>query len=91
MGIPHCEVGRGGLVARPRPRDWRVPGSISDFAEDPPCMASYVVAKRLRTGAVRKFGEGRQLRRRHRHLTSVQNHEVRPKIALALLQNGTLI
>ncbi|GBL93442.1 hypothetical protein AVEN_59651-1 [Araneus ventricosus] len=28
---------------------------------------------------------------RCRHLTAVQNYEVRPKIALVLLQNGTLI
>ncbi|GBL78703.1 Jerky -like [Araneus ventricosus] len=34
---------------------------------------------------------GCQLRCRPRHLTEVQNYEVRPKIALVLLQNGTLI
>ncbi|GBM29959.1 hypothetical protein AVEN_167437-1 [Araneus ventricosus] len=34
---------------------------------------------------------GCQLRCYPRHLTTVQNYEVRPKIALVLLQNGTLI
>ncbi|GBO17088.1 hypothetical protein AVEN_4585-1 [Araneus ventricosus] len=33
--------------------------------------------------------KGCQLRCRPRHLTAVQNYEVRPKIALALLQKGT--
>ncbi|GBO33560.1 hypothetical protein AVEN_180323-1 [Araneus ventricosus] len=35
--------------------------------------------------------EGRQLRCRPRHLTEVKNDEFRPKIALALPQNCTLI
>ncbi|GBO45457.1 hypothetical protein AVEN_161492-1 [Araneus ventricosus] len=30
--------GRSGLVARSRPRDWRVAGSKPDSTEDPPCM-----------------------------------------------------
>ncbi|GBL93699.1 hypothetical protein AVEN_166746-1 [Araneus ventricosus] len=34
---------------------------------------------------------GCQLRRRPRHLTAAQNFDVRPRIALVLLQNGTLI
>ena len=34
---------------------------------------------------------GCQLRCRPRHLTGVQNDDVRPKIAIVLLQNGTLI
>ncbi|GBN43195.1 hypothetical protein AVEN_156707-1, partial [Araneus ventricosus] len=34
---------------------------------------------------------GCQLRRRLLHLTAVKNYEVRPKIDLALFQNGTLI
>ncbi|GBO38530.1 hypothetical protein AVEN_128745-1 [Araneus ventricosus] len=34
---------------------------------------------------------GCQLRRRPRHLTMVQNYDARPKVALVLLQNETLI
>ncbi|GBL87375.1 hypothetical protein AVEN_118328-1 [Araneus ventricosus] len=51
-----------------------------------------VRANRPPAAVVRKLGEGGgQLRCRPRHLTDVQNDEVHPKIALVLLQNGTLI
>ncbi|GBM43124.1 hypothetical protein AVEN_148693-1 [Araneus ventricosus] len=46
-------------------------------------VKSYVVV----SGSLER---GCQLRCRPRHLTEVQNYEVRPKIALVLLQNGTL-
>ncbi|GBL94220.1 hypothetical protein AVEN_163535-2-1, partial [Araneus ventricosus] len=48
-----------------------------------------VGAKSPSTGVVRKFGEGCQLWCPLHHLTAVQNDEVRPKIALVLLRNGT--
>ncbi|GBN94810.1 hypothetical protein AVEN_105148-1 [Araneus ventricosus] len=55
--------GRGGLVARSRPRDWRVAGPKPDSTEVPPCMGplhpkSYVVAKRPPVGVAWKLGEG---------------------------------
>ncbi|GBL97333.1 hypothetical protein AVEN_170458-1 [Araneus ventricosus] len=54
------------------------------------CRPNYAQrAKRLPVGLVRKYGGVCQLR--CHHLTAVQNCEVRPKIALVLLQNGTLI
>ncbi|GBN40733.1 hypothetical protein AVEN_125519-1 [Araneus ventricosus] len=52
---------------------------------------SYAVAKRPLVSVVRKIEKGCQLRRRPRHLTAVQNDEVRSKIALVLLQNGALM
>ncbi|GBL72346.1 hypothetical protein AVEN_115286-1 [Araneus ventricosus] len=54
---------------------------------------SYAVAKRPPAGAARKLGGGwrHQPRCPPRHLTVVQNYEVRPKIALVLLQNGALM
>ncbi|GBM93021.1 hypothetical protein AVEN_219835-1 [Araneus ventricosus] len=70
-------------------------GSKPDSTEDP-CMGllhtqSYVVAKRPPVGVAWKFGEGVPAQCRPRHLTVFQNYEVRPKVALVLLQNGTLI
>ncbi|GBL87641.1 hypothetical protein AVEN_165239-1 [Araneus ventricosus] len=50
-----------------------------------------VVTKRPPTGVVGSLERGCQLRCRSRHLTAVQNDEVRPKIALVLLQNAALI
>ncbi|GBO23477.1 hypothetical protein AVEN_150936-1 [Araneus ventricosus] len=82
---------RGGLVVRSRLWDggFEVPNPI-------PLKIRRVwgllhaksdeVAKRPPVCVVRKFGEGC----RPRHLTMVQNYEVRPKITLVLLQNGTL-
>ncbi|GBM68770.1 hypothetical protein AVEN_97905-1 [Araneus ventricosus] len=52
---------------------------------------SYAVAKRPPLVWRGSLERGCQLRCRPRHLTVVQNYLVRPKIALALLQNGTLI
>ncbi|GBM28916.1 hypothetical protein AVEN_265297-1 [Araneus ventricosus] len=49
----------------------------------------YAVAKHPRECGCWRLGG--QLRRRPRHLTEAQNYEVRPKIALVLLQNRTLI
>ncbi|GBN71811.1 hypothetical protein AVEN_243870-1 [Araneus ventricosus] len=89
--------GRGGIVVRFRPQGWRVSGTKSDSTEDTACMwarcklklMSWV--KRPPSGVVRKFGEGVHFMSRPRHLTAVQNDEVRPQIALVLLQNGMLI
>ncbi|GBM82901.1 hypothetical protein AVEN_230468-1 [Araneus ventricosus] len=86
--------GRGGPVVRSRLWGHRPPGSKPASTKDLPCMGllhakSYVEAKRLPVGVAWKLGEGCQ--RRCRHLTVVQNYEVRPKIALVLFKNGTLI
>ncbi|GBM28137.1 hypothetical protein AVEN_224194-1 [Araneus ventricosus] len=89
--------GRGGLVVRSRPWGRRAPGSRPDSTEDPPCMgpaARYIIRSgqtSSRWCGVEVRRGGCQLRCRPRHLTEVQNYEVRPKIALVLLQNGTLI
>ncbi|GBL77041.1 hypothetical protein AVEN_12692-1 [Araneus ventricosus] len=91
-----CE-GSGGLVVTYRLWGRRVPGSIPDSNENPPCMWVWCTlnltswAKSPPAAVVRRFGEGCQLRCRPLDLTKVQNYEVRPKIALVLLQNGTLI
>ncbi|GBN29884.1 hypothetical protein AVEN_178989-1 [Araneus ventricosus] len=86
--------GRGGLVGRARLRGRRVPGSKPDSTEDPPCIGP-VEREIIRRGPnvlpLVWFGSlerGCQLRCRPRHLTEIQNDEVRPKIALVLLQNG---
>ncbi|GBM12961.1 hypothetical protein AVEN_164012-1 [Araneus ventricosus] len=42
-------------------------------------------------GVMRKFGEGVPAHVSSYNLTELQNYEVRPKIALVLLQNGKLI
>ncbi|GBN54319.1 hypothetical protein AVEN_188184-1 [Araneus ventricosus] len=49
-------------------------------------VKSYVVCRRP-TGVVRKFGEGVPAQVSPRHLTAVQNDEVRPQIALVQLRN----
>ncbi|GBN10312.1 hypothetical protein AVEN_191447-1 [Araneus ventricosus] len=54
-------------------------------------LNSYAVAKHpplVRRGSLER---GRQLRGRPRHRAAAQNCEVRPKVALVLLQNRTLI
>ncbi|GBN30130.1 hypothetical protein AVEN_185316-1 [Araneus ventricosus] len=84
----HPRQGRDGLVVASRLWCWRAPGSKPDSTEDPPCMGP-VVRQILRWRGVEAWRGGCHLR--CRHLTLVQNHEVRPKIALVLLQSGTLI
>ncbi|GBM03515.1 hypothetical protein AVEN_95408-1 [Araneus ventricosus] len=93
----HAKGARGGLVARPRPWGRRAPCSRPDSTEDPPCMGP-VARQIIRSGqissrwcGVEAWRGGCQFSRRPRHLTLVQNYEVRLKIALVLLQNGTLI
>ncbi|GBN18088.1 hypothetical protein AVEN_182766-1 [Araneus ventricosus] len=89
--------GRGGLVARSWLWGRRVPGSKPDSTEDPPCTgpaARYIIRSGQtpsRWCGVEAWRGGCQLRRRPRHMTEVQNYNVRLKIALVLLQNGTLI
>ncbi|GBM17247.1 hypothetical protein AVEN_223789-1 [Araneus ventricosus] len=56
-----------------------------------PTSTDSPIGFRVHVGVVRKFGEGWQIRCLPRHLIVVQNNEVRLKIALMLLQNGTLI
>ncbi|GBN64508.1 hypothetical protein AVEN_114426-1 [Araneus ventricosus] len=97
MTTPSNLWGRGGLVVRFRLWGRRVPGPRPDSTEDPPCMGP-AARQIIRSGqtssrwcGVEVWRGGCQLRCRPRHLTEVQNYEVRPKIALVLLQNGTLI
>ncbi|GBO45686.1 hypothetical protein AVEN_81945-1 [Araneus ventricosus] len=68
---PGLDLGTGGSQVRNPipPKIRRVWGLLHD--------ESYVVAKRPPVGVRRKFGEGCQLRCRPRHLTAVQNYEVR--------------
>ncbi|GBL78634.1 Neuronal acetylcholine receptor subunit alpha-7 [Araneus ventricosus] len=47
--------------------------------------------KRLPAGVVQKFKREMPAYESSRHLTTVQNYEIRSKIALVLLQNGTLV
>ncbi|GBM93891.1 hypothetical protein AVEN_171368-1 [Araneus ventricosus] len=54
--------GRGGLVARPWPRGWRIPGSKLDFTVWGPLRAkSHVVAKRHPVGVVLERGQQAQV------------------------------
>ncbi|GBN12615.1 hypothetical protein AVEN_12503-1 [Araneus ventricosus] len=76
--------GRGGLAVRSRPRDRWIAGPKPDSTEDPPCMGP-VARQIIRSGqtpshwcGAEAWREGRQLRRHPRHLTAVQNYEVRP-------------
>ncbi|GBM92883.1 hypothetical protein AVEN_205215-1 [Araneus ventricosus] len=89
----HYYRGRGGLVVRSRPRDRRAPGSKPDSTEDPPYMGPTTRQIILSVQTPFRWCGAEvwrcQLRCRPRHLTAVQNDEVRPKIALVLLQNGT--
>ncbi|GBL80365.1 hypothetical protein AVEN_92274-1 [Araneus ventricosus] len=97
MFLPVSQRGRGGLVVKSRLWGRRVPGSKPDSTEDPPCMgpaARYIIRSgqpSSRWCGVEVLERGRQLRCRPRYLTAIQNYEVRPKTALVLLQNGTLI
>ncbi|GBO08376.1 hypothetical protein AVEN_192485-1 [Araneus ventricosus] len=75
----------------------RVRGSKPDSTEDPPCMGP-IARQIISTGQTSSRWHGVEvwrgvchLRRHPRHLTVVQDDEIRPKIALALLQNGMLI
>ncbi|GBO29495.1 hypothetical protein AVEN_14493-1 [Araneus ventricosus] len=79
--------GRGGLVVRSRFWGRRVPGSKPDSTEDPACKGACCTPNVL--PLVGRLERECQLM--CRHLTVVQICEVRPKIALVLLQNGTLI
>ncbi|GBL77439.1 hypothetical protein AVEN_41835-1 [Araneus ventricosus] len=67
---------------------WRIPGSKPDSTIwGPLCAKSHIEAKCHPGGVVRELG----LRCRPRHLTVDQNYDIRPKITVVLLQNGTLI
>ncbi|GBO08880.1 hypothetical protein AVEN_140990-1 [Araneus ventricosus] len=87
--------GRGGLVARSRLWGRRVPGSKPDSTEDPSCIGPTAFTRSGQTSSrwcgAEAWRGGCQLRCRPCPRTAVQNYEVRPKIALALLQNETLL
>ncbi|GBL87933.1 hypothetical protein AVEN_192093-1 [Araneus ventricosus] len=81
--------GRGCLMVRSRPRGRRVPGSKPVSTEEQPCTLNTSgpnVLPLVRCGSLER---GCQLRCRPRHLTTFQNDEIRPKIALVFLQNWT--
>ncbi|GBO40690.1 hypothetical protein AVEN_56339-1 [Araneus ventricosus] len=70
-----------------RSRDRKVPGSKPNSTEDPPgplLVKSYVGGQTCSHWCSEEVW-------REGHLTAVQNDEVRPKIALVSLRNGTLI
>ncbi|GBL75344.1 hypothetical protein AVEN_210154-1 [Araneus ventricosus] len=84
--------GHDGLVVISRLLGRWVPGSKLDSTEDPSCIgppARYII--RSRPNAIPLGWRGSQFRCDPRHLTAVRNAEVRPKIALVLLQNWTLM
>ncbi|GBM98861.1 hypothetical protein AVEN_44867-1 [Araneus ventricosus] len=81
-------------MVRSRPRGARVPGSKPDSIEEPPCKRVWCTLNPTRPNVLPlvwygSLERGYQLRYRPPHLTKVKNYEVRPKIALMLLQNGT--
>ncbi|GBL80362.1 hypothetical protein AVEN_92272-1 [Araneus ventricosus] len=89
---------RSGLVVKSGSRGQSVSGSKPDSTEEPPykrvwCTSSSSgpTGKCPADGMARMFGEGYQLRCRPRHQSAVENYEVRPKMVLVLLQNGTLV
>ncbi|GBL72722.1 hypothetical protein AVEN_127956-2-1, partial [Araneus ventricosus] len=87
------QKGCGGLMVRRRLRSRRVRGSKPDSTEDPPCLRACCAlnytygANVLQLGCCGRLEKGLQLRRPPRD----QNYEICSKLALALLQNGTLI
>ncbi|GBL74700.1 hypothetical protein AVEN_243582-1 [Araneus ventricosus] len=94
--FPLIVTGGGGLVVRCRLWGWSIPGSKPDSTEQPPCtgpLARQIIRRESNVlslvwcGSLERWC---QLRCRPRHLTVVQNYDVRPKIALVLLQSGTL-
>ncbi|GBM53949.1 hypothetical protein AVEN_79921-1 [Araneus ventricosus] len=85
-------LGPGDLVVRSQLWGWRTPSSKS--TEDPPCMRACCTLNNTWESNVLPLvwcGAECQIRCRPRHLTEVQNYEVRPKIVIELLLNGTLI
>ncbi|GBM22059.1 hypothetical protein AVEN_137369-1 [Araneus ventricosus] len=79
------------------PRSRRIPGSKSDSTENPSCIGPVAceILRRVSNilpmvwcGSLERWC---QPRFRRRHLITVRNSEIRPKIALVLLRNGTLI
>ncbi|GBL84321.1 hypothetical protein AVEN_118687-1 [Araneus ventricosus] len=93
-----ADRGRSVLRVRSRLRNRRIPGSKPNPTEDLSCkgllhVKSYVVAKRppMWSGSLERSASSSVFKCRPRRLTAVQNYEIRPKIALVLLQNGTLI
>ncbi|GBM13466.1 hypothetical protein AVEN_40406-1 [Araneus ventricosus] len=95
--VPQLWLIHGGLVVKVRLRDQRASSSEPDSSEDPPCVRAACTlnstswAKRPLGGEVRKFGYGAPAQVSPCHLTAAQNYDVRPKIGLLLLQEGTLI
>ncbi|GBO26712.1 hypothetical protein AVEN_148800-1 [Araneus ventricosus] len=88
--------GRGGLVVKTRLRDRRVQ------ARNPILLKiryvwgllhvkSYAVTKGPPAGVVKTFGEGMPAQVSLASSNCGSNYEVHPKVALVLLQNGTLI
>ncbi|GBM06410.1 hypothetical protein AVEN_266363-1 [Araneus ventricosus] len=83
----------GGLVVRSRLRNGWVPSSKPDSIDiyvDLLHIKSYVVGQTSsRWFGAKACRRGCQLRCRPRYLTTVQSYDVRLKVALVLLQNGT--
>ncbi|GBN31997.1 hypothetical protein AVEN_90618-1 [Araneus ventricosus] len=67
-----------------------VPGSKPDSTEDLSRIGPVVVDQKSSRWCGAEILMGMPFRCRLRHLTAVQKYEIRSKIALALLQNGTL-
>ncbi|GBM63139.1 hypothetical protein AVEN_150266-1 [Araneus ventricosus] len=88
-------LNQSGLVVKSRLRGWRVPGPKPDFTEDPPSMWACCTLNHTWSALPLAWCGGMErevpARPHPRHLTAVQNCEVRSKIALVLLQNGTLM
>ncbi|GBO24807.1 hypothetical protein AVEN_180117-1 [Araneus ventricosus] len=96
MGQHYYRSASNNLLARTAdrtPKTFALQGDPSRSTFPPSSKrSSYIVPPGSpRWCGVEVWRGGCQLRCRPRHLTEVQNYEVRPKIALVLLQNGTLI
>ncbi|GBM68364.1 hypothetical protein AVEN_198816-1 [Araneus ventricosus] len=78
--------------AGPQLQGQRVPGSKPDFTDDPWCMwANCMLNLMLWVKHLEKVWRGAcQLWCHPCYLTMVHNYEVHAKIALLLIQNGTL-
>ncbi|GBM01976.1 hypothetical protein AVEN_269576-1 [Araneus ventricosus] len=85
--------GLSGLVVRSQPLDRRVPGLKPNSTEEPPCKRVWYTLNPWGPNVLPlvwcgSLESGCQLKCCPFHLTVVQNYEIRPKIALVLLQTG---
>ncbi|GBN99667.1 hypothetical protein AVEN_10106-1 [Araneus ventricosus] len=88
------DEGHCGLVIRSRIRGRRFTGSKPYSTEETPCKRAWCTLNQSEPSVLplvwlETLEKGCQLRCSLRHLTAVQNFEVRPKIALVLLQIWT--